>query len=260
MLRDLRTLYQYRDLMLSWTQRTLKVRYKQSLLGIAWAILQPLSVMLLFTLVFSVFIRVPTNGIPYPVFSYCALLPWTFFANSLTQAIPSLERNMNLVTKVYFPREIIPIATILASLVDFGVASVVFAGLMVFYDVPASWTLLLVPAVLAIQVLLTLGVGLFGSAVNVYYRDVRFIVPLALQLWLYASPIIYPPTLVPEWLQQFYWLNPMAGIVESYRALILRAEWPQPLPLVLAAAFSMLAFIAGYTYFKRAEMTFADVI
>ena len=260
MLRDLRILYEYRELLWMWTLRTIKVRYKQSLLGTAWAILQPLSMMLIFTAVFSFFIKVPTEGIPYPVFSYTALLPWTFFATSITFGVPSLVNNMNLVTKVYFPREIIPIAAVAASFVDFLVASTAFLGMMALFRVPLFSTVVLIPAILIIQGLLALGVNLFASAINVFYRDVRFVVPLGIQLWMYVTPIIYPVTLVPKRLRILYMLNPMAGIIEGYRQVILRGQWPDFRYLGLAALVSAAVFVLGYRVFKRLEMDFADII
>lgn len=256
----LRELWRYRGLLLTWTQRNIKVRYKQSLLGAAWAILQPFSTMVIFSVIFTYFVRVSTEGIPYPIFSYTALLPWTFFASSISLGVPSVVNNMNLVTKIYFPREIFPIAAVAASFVDFLVASVVFLGMMVFYRVPLRVTALLVPLLLAIQIVLTLGVVLLASAVNVRYRDVRFVVPLGVQLWMYATPIIYPVSLVPERWRTLYMLNPMAGLIEGYRAVILRGEWPQWECVGLAAVISVGLFLAGYWAFKRLEMAFADII
>jgi lipopolysaccharide transport system permease protein len=260
MLLHLKTLYAYRELLWTWTRRDILVRYKQSLLGAAWAILQPLSIMAVFSLIFTYIVKIPTDGAPYPVFSYTALLPWTFFATAISFAVPSLVNNMTLVTKVYLPREIFPLAAVSASFVDFLVASVVFVGMMLVYRLPLRITFLALPLLLAIQILLTLGVVLFAAAVNVYYRDVRFIVPLGLQLWMYATPIIYPVSLVPERFRPFYMLNPMAGLIEAYRAVTLRSAWPDWSSLGLAAAVSALAFVLGYVYFKRVEWQFADII
>lgn len=260
MIGDLKTLHEYRELLWMWTIRDIKVRYKQSLLGAAWAILQPLSLMLIFSVIFTYFVKIPTEGIPYPIFSYSALLPWTFFANSIIFAVPSLVNNMNLLTKIYFPREIFPISAVAASFVDLLVASVVFVGMMLFYRVPVNITLLLVPVLLAIQILLTLGVVLLASAVNVFYRDIRFVVPVGVQLLMYATPIIYPVTLVPERFRAFYMLNPMAGLIESYRAVALQGTWPNWGYLGIAAGVSGTVFVLGYLYFKQVEWQFADVI
>lgn len=256
----LRRLFAYRELLLNWTLRQIRVRYKQSLLGIAWAILQPLSMMLVFTVVFSLFAKIPSDGIPYPIFSYTALLPWTMFATSISFGVPSVVQNMDLVTKVYFPREILPISAVMAAFVDFAVASVVFAALMVHYRVPVTWHLVWVPILLVLQVVLTLGLVLTASAINVFYRDIRFVVPLAMQIWMYATPIIYPMSSVPERLRFLYMVNPMAPIIDGYRKLILFSETPEPRHLAMAALLSLTLCFGGYWYFKRAEMHFADLI
>jgi lipopolysaccharide transport system permease protein len=257
---DLQELVRYRELLLSWVQRDIKVRYKQSALGIAWAMLQPLAATILFAVIFSRFVRVPTEGIPYPIFYYSALLPWTFFSSSVSFAVPSLVNNMNLVTKIYFPREILPISSVVASFVDFLIASVVFIGMMIFYRVPVGFSIVLVPLVVAIQVLLTLGIVLLASALMIFYRDIRFVIPLGLQLWMYLTPIIYPVSLVPERFRPIYMLNPMAGIIDSYRTIILSAKFPQTEYLLLACAVSVVLFLGSYRYFKNAEMEFADII
>lgn len=249
-----------RELLWMWTLRDVKVRYKQSIVGIGWAILQPLSLMLIFTLVFSFIVHVPTGDIPYPLFSYTAVLPWTFFATSIAMGVPSLVNNMNLVTKVRMSREILPMATVLASLVDFAIASMVFAGMIVFYQVSLHWTALWVIPLLAIQIILTVGVVLLGSSLNVLYRDIRFIVPLATQLWMYASPIIYPIDLVPERLRPIYYLNPMAGIIEGYRLAILQGQSPNLPAVGVSLLVSTVILVLGYRTFKRLEPVFADLI
>jgi lipopolysaccharide transport system permease protein len=216
--------------------------------------------MIVFTIAFSIFVNVPTDGIPYPLFSYTALLPWTLMATSVSFGTTSLINNMNLVTKVYFPREILPLAAIGASLLDFSIASVVYLGLMVFYGFPIGVTILAVPLLLVVQILLTVGVLLFASAMTVFYRDIRFVVPLALQIWMYITPIIYPLSLVPERFRLVYMLNPMAGLIESYRAVALRGQWPNWNHLGIAVAVSLVTLGLGYAYFKRVEWQFADVI
>lgn len=253
-------LLHHRDLLRMWAQREIKVRYKQSVLGAAWAILQPLVLMLMFTAVFSVIAGVPSDGIPYPIFSYTALLPWTFFATSISFAAPSLVTNMGLVTKIYFPREVLPIASVMAAFVDFLVASSVFLALMAFYRMPLQVTMLWVPLLVVTQIVLTLGVVFFASTLNVWYRDIRFLVPLGLQLWMYASPVIYPVSLVPEQWQGLYMLNPMAGLIDSYRRVILLGQPPQLPYLLWAMLFSAALCVTGYLYFKRSEPSFADVI
>jgi lipopolysaccharide transport system permease protein len=260
MIVHLQTLWSFRELVWMWILRDIRVRYKQSLLGAAWAVLQPVALMIVFTVVFSIFARVPTDGAPYPIFSYTALLPWTLLATSISFGVTSLVNNMNLVTKVYFPREILPLSAIGASFVDFAIASFVYLGLMIFYRVPVHVTLLAVPVLLAVQIVLAAGVILFASAANVFYRDIRFVVPLAVQVWMYATPIIYPLSLVPERFRMVYMLNPMAGLIESYRAVALYGQWPDWSYLGIAAVVSMVVFGLGYAYFKRVEWQFADVI
>jgi lipopolysaccharide transport system permease protein len=256
----LRTFWSFRELVWMWILRDIRIRYKQSLLGATWAVLQPLVLMIVFTVVFSVFAQVPTDGAPYPIFSYTALLPWTLLATSISFGVTSLVNNMSLVTKVYFPREILPLSAIGASFVDFAIASLVYLGLMIFYRVPFQVTLLAVPILLAVQVTLAAGVILFASAANVFYRDIRFVVPLAMQVWMYATPIIYPLSLVPERFRMVYMLNPMAGLIESYRAVALYGQWPDWRYLGIAAAVSVVIFGLGYAYFKQVEWQFADVI
>ena len=260
MLASIQELSAHRGLLITWVIRDIKVRYKQSLMGAAWAILQPLSATLILTVIFSRFVRVPTDGIPYPIFYYSALLPWTFFASSITFGVSSLVSNMSLVTKIYFPREILPLSAVLASMVDFLIASLIFVGMMVFYQVPLNASLICIPLLLLIQVVLTVGIVLCTSAMNVFYRDVRFVVPLGLQLWMYLTPIIYPLSMVPERLRTVYMLNPMASIIDSYRRIILLGEWPSFPYLVLGGAVSIVLLIAGYGYFKRSEAVFADII
>ncbi len=253
-------LYRHRDLLLLWTLREIGVRYKQSLLGAGWALLQPLALMVTFTVVFGMFIQLPSDGVPYPLFAYTALLAWTFFSASVTLAIPTLVNNLNLVTKIYFPREILPIATILASLADFFVASILLLAAVLWYHLPWSINLLWLPLIVVVQVLLALGVVLPLAALNVFYRDVRFVVPLVVQLWMYATPIIYPLSLVPASIRPFYSLNPMVGIVDSYRRVILHGSPPSFEYFGLSVAVSLILVLVGYAYFKSMEQYFADLI
>jgi lipopolysaccharide transport system permease protein len=245
-----------------WAFREIRVRYKQSLLGAAWAVLQPLALMLMFTFVFSQIARIETDQ-PYPIFSYTAVLPWTLFATSISFGVNSLINNMNLVTKTYFPREVLPLGVIGAALFDFLIASSIFVLLMIYYEVPVTIHFLWIPVLLIIQIFLMLGVILIGSALTVFYRDVRFIVPLGLQLWMYATPIIYPIKLVEENMPQLrtvYALNPMVGIVESYRDVILEGVPPNYTDLGIAAVISVILFIVAYIIFKRLEVLFNDLI
>jgi lipopolysaccharide transport system permease protein len=256
----IRELFTFRELLFTWTQRDFKVRYSQSFLGVAWAIVQPFSLMIVFSVIFSTFLKVPTDGIPYPLFAYTALLPWTFFSNALTFAIPSLVSNMNLVSKIFFPREILPLSSILVCLIDFLISISIFILMFVWYRMPIGWTALLVPLVLLIQIVLIYSISLIASAINVFYRDVRFIIPLVLQVWMYLSPIVYPVSLVPEWLKPFYFINPMAVIIDTYRRLLLFQQMPDWPYLGLATVVSVALLFAGYRYFKTAEREFADLI
>jgi lipopolysaccharide transport system permease protein len=210
--------------------------------------------------VFSLFAKIPSEGIPYPIFSYAALLPWTFFATSVSFGVPSVVSQMDLVTKIYFPKEILPFSSIIAAFFDFLIASTVFLGLIIFYKVTITVQIFWYPILLSIQVLLTLGIVLLASAINVFYRDIRFVIPLVTQLWMYASPIIYPVSSVPKWLRPFYLLNPMAPIIDGYRRVVLLGSIPDLQYLTISAFVSIVLFIVGYYYFKRVELSFADFI
>lgn len=264
-LRDLWTglagLSEYRDLLIALSIHRLKVRYKQSVLGIAWAIIQPVALMLIYTFVFSFVTRVEMPDMPYPyaVFAYAALLPWSFFSTGLSNATNGLVSHAQLVTKVYFPREILPISYIVAALVDLLVASVVMTGLMLYFDVPlTSQALWLIPVVLVLTAFLT-GCALVFSAMQVRIRDIGMAMPLLLQLWLFASPVVYPLQQVPERFRGFYVLNPMVGIIENFRASLLGTPIDRH-SLVISAIVSALLLPLSYLYFKRVEATVADVI
>jgi lipopolysaccharide transport system permease protein len=259
-MQSMTNLYQFRDLLWLWIVREVKVRYKQSLLGVSWAVLQPLALTVVFTLVFSRLVTVDTGGVPYPIFAYAALVPWTFFATSLSMGIPSLVNNMNLVTKVRFPREILPMASIGSAFVDFLSAFVVFLIMLVIYGIrPGLHVFWLIP-LLILQIALSVGVTLLGGAAIVFFRDVRFVIPLLLQIWMYASPVIYPADLVPERWRVLYYLNPMAGIIESYRRVWVFGQEPILWTLALGAGVSFLVLLIGYPVFKRLEPIFADLI
>jgi lipopolysaccharide transport system permease protein len=255
----IRELYQFRGLLWVWSFREIRIRYKQSVLGGIWAVLQPLSTMLIFTLIFGFFVQVPTDGIPYPIFFYSALLPWTFFSSSVASAVPSLINNLNLVTKIYFPREILPIGAIMAAFVDFLIAALLFVVLIVIYQIPITISILWLPILLVMQILLTCGIAFLGAALIVSYRDLRFIIPLALQIWMYLSPVVYPLSLVPDRFRFVYMLNPMAGIIDSYRRILL-GKMPQWEYLVFEMVIIIALFFLGYLVFKRKEALFADVI
>ena len=255
-----KSLYRARDLLWSWTVRNIRARYQQSALGWLWAVFQPAAQVVLFTVIFTVFVPVDTGNIPYPVFSYVAIVPWTLLAASVTDMSQALVANMNLVTKIYFPREILPIAAMLARLMDFSVAIGLLIILMLIYKVPFfPLSLLYLPLVLFIQILLIMGLGLASSAANVFFRDVQSLLTLGIQLWFYASPIIYPMSMVPERLKRLYFLNPMAGVLESYRDVLLNNRVPGDY-LVYSLVMSLLIFVTGYWFFKRVEFLFADIV
>lgn len=248
------------ELLWLWGLREIRVRYSQSVVGVGWALLQPVVLMLVFTLVFSRLTHVSTGGVPYPVFAYAGLVPWTFLASSLTFGVPSLVSNIGLVTKASFPKEILPMAQVVSALADCAVASLVFLGLLGMYGLRVHATVAWLPLLLAIQLALVLGVTLMLSAVNVRYRDIRFIVPLGIQVWMFASPVIYPATLVPAGWRAAYDLNPMVGLLEAYRMVLIAGRSPSFASLGTSAAVSLALLVIGYSYFKRRERDFADVI
>ena len=256
----LREVWRYRGLLYVLSLREIQIRYKQSVLGVAWAVLQPLIMMLMFTLIFSVLLKVPSEGVPYPIFSYSALLFWTFFATSLNNAIPSLEANAGLIKKIYFPREFFPMSSVFAAIFDLGIAALIFLGMMFYYHVHFTLNILYVIPLLIVQTIFTMGMCFIFSALNAYYRDIKYALPLVIQLWMYLTPIIYPITLIPERFKTYYLLNPMTGIIESYRDVLVKGTAPQSLYIGVAAAGAVVLFIVGYLYFKRIEMTFADVL
>ncbi len=257
---NLPDLWHYRELIYFLTWRDIKVRYKQTVLGAAWAILQPFMTMVVFSIVFGRLAGIPSEGLPYPIFAYCALLPWQLFAHALTQSSNSLVANEHLITKVYFPRLVVPLSAVVAGLLDFLIAFVVLIGMMLYYDVrptAAVWTM---PLFLSLAVAAALGVGLWLSALNVQYRDVRNTIPFLTQFWLFATPVAYPSTLVPEPWRPLYGLNPMTGVVEGFRwALLGKAEGPGGL-LAVSVAIVILILVSGLYYFRRMERTFADVV
>lgn len=256
-----RELWRHRELLWLLTLREIKVRYKQTALGVVWAVLQPLSLMVVFTVFFSWFARIESDGIPYPLFSYAALLPWTFFSTSLSSSIPSLIANSHIITKIYFPREVIPLAAVLAAFLDFLIAAAAFVLLLIVYRVPPSWNLLYLVPIVAIQILFTVGVSLLLSAFTVLYRDVRHTLPLVIQIWMFVTPILYPASVVPErWRVWYFSLNPMAAIIDGYRRAILQQRSPQLSYLLLAATVSCLLVWGGYKYFKHLEREFADIV
>jgi lipopolysaccharide transport system permease protein len=255
-----RELWEYRELLYFLTWRDLKVRYKQTVLGVAWAVIQPFFTMVVFSIFFGQLAGMPSDGIPYPVFTYCALLPWQLFASVLGQSSSSVVTNERLISKVYFPRLIVPISTVLAGLVDFAIAFVVLLGMMLFYGIVPTWAILTLPLFLLMAVATALGVGLWLSALNVEYRDIRYVIPFLIQFWLFATPVAYPSSIVPEPWRAVYGLNPMAGVVEGFRwSLLGQTSSPGPL-LVVSIITTLLLLASGLYYYRRVEKTFADVI
>jgi lipopolysaccharide transport system permease protein len=257
---DLPELWAYRELIYFLTWRDIKVRYKQTVLGAAWAIIQPFFTMVIFSLFFGRLAGVPSDDIPYPIFSYAALVPWTFFANGLTQSSSSLVASANLIRKVYFPRLVVPIASVVSGVVDFGLAFVVLLGMMLFYGIMPTSAVAWLPLLLLLALVTSLGVGIWLTALNVQFRDVRYAVPFLVQAWLFATPIAYPSSLLREPWRTLYGINPMAGVVEGFRWALLGTETaPGPIIAVSAVA-AVVLLITGVFYFRRMEDTFADVV
>jgi homopolymeric O-antigen transport system permease protein len=253
-------LWAYRELLFFLVWRDIKVRYKQTVLGAAWAIIQPFMTMVVFSLFFGRLARVPSDGIPYPVFSYAALVPWTFFAYGLTESSASLVGSAQLIKKVYFPRLIVPIACVLSGVVDFVLAFLVLLGMMLYYGMGPTWQVVWLPFLLLLAFATALGVGLWLSALNVQFRDVRYAVPFLAQFWLFATPIAYPSSLLSQPWRTLYGLNPMAGVVEGFRwALLGTATAPGPI-LFVSAGTALGILVSGLFYFRRMERTFADVV
>jgi len=255
-----RELWRYRELAFILALRDVKIRYKQTVLGVAWAVLQPVSTMLVFSVVFGSLAKIPSDGVPYPVFAFAALLPWQLFAYALTQSSNSVIENERLITKIYFPRLLIPLGSVLAGLLDFAIAFAVLLLLMAWYGIVPTVGILFVPLLALFAVLAALGIGLWLAALNCLYRDVRYTVPFLTQIWMYASPIAYPSSLVPDSWRWLYSLNPMVGIIDGFRWALLDAA-PPPLAsfaVSLVAVFALL--ISGAMYFRKMERIFADWI
>ncbi len=253
-------LWHYRELLYFLTWRDVKIRYKQTALGVAWAVLQPLITMVIFSVIFGQLARLPSDGIPYPVFSYAALLPWGLFSGALQRAGTSLVTNSNLITKVYFPRLVIPISAVAAGLVDFAISFVVLLGLMLYYGIMPTWTIIAIPLFVLLAVLTALAVSLWLSALNVQYRDVQYMIPFLIQAWMYASPVAYSVGLVPTgpW-RIIYGLNPLAGVIQGFRWALLGGSPPDQL-IAISVIMVLLLLVSGLYYFRRMERTFADVV
>ena len=258
---NLREILEFRDLLYFLVWRDIKVRYKQTALGVLWVILQPLLAMILFTIIFGKLARVPSDGIPYPLFVYSGLLLWNFFSAALNNSGSSLIANSNLISKVYFPRLIIPASATLSGILDFLISSVIFIGICIFYNAtPQVAGIILIPFLLFLVIMVAIGCGLWLSALNVEYRDFQYVIPFLIQIWMFATPVIYPSTLFPEKYRWLLALNPMCGIIEVFRAISIghhQIEWEL---LGISIVISSLIFISGLFYFKKVERSFADVI
>jgi len=257
---DFKEIWEYRELLYFLTKRDIKVRYKQTVLGGLWAIIQPFFTMVVFTLFFGRMAKMPSDGIPYPIFVYAGLLPWTYFANALSTSGNSLVGSQNLITKVYFPRLIIPASAALAGLLDFFVAMSILVALMIWYQYLPGFGILLFPFLIGLTFLCSVGVGMWLSALNVQYRDIRYVIPFLIQLWMFVSPVIYPVSMVTEKYRWLLALNPMGGVINAFRASLLGhkpIEWQY---LTISSVIIVIIFISGLYYFRRMEKTFADVV
>jgi len=253
-------LWRYRELLYFFVWRDVKIRYKQTLMGASWAIIQPFFTMVVFSLFFGRLAKVPSDGIPYPIFTYAALVPWTFFANGVMQASNTLVMNANMVKKIYFPRLALPIASVLAGILDFSLASIVLLVMMLYYRMLPTANVIWLPFFFLLALVTTLGVSLWFSAMNVQFRDVRYIVPFLIQIWLFVTPIAYPSSLLPEPWRTLYGINPMAGVVEGFRWALLGTE-TAPGPIIwVSSLVAILLLVTGLFYFRRLETSFADVV
>jgi lipopolysaccharide transport system permease protein len=253
-------LWDYRELLYFFVWRDIKVRYKQTAIGAAWAVLQPFLTMLVFSLFFGRLARIPSQGLPYPIFYYSALLPWMYFAGALQNATSTIVENQRLITKVYFPRLVLPFSSVLSGLVDFGISFLMFVAMMFYYRIRPDWALLMLPVFLLLSVLTALGVGLWLSALNAIYRDVRYVVPFLVQFWMFASPVAYPSSLVPARWRWLYGLNPMAGVIEGFRWSLTGHGDPPGRLVLVSASVVVVVLLSGVAYFQKMETLVADVV
>lgn len=252
--------WQYRELFYFFIWRDIKVRYKQTLLGAMWAVIQPFMTMVIFTIFFGKFAKIPSEGVPYPIFSYSGVVPWTFFAGAIGLCGNSLVGNSNLLTKVYFPRVAIPVSAVLSGLIDFFIASIILFGIMIFYNVPLGWKLLLWPVLVIPLIVLALGVGLIFASLNVKYRDIKYALPFIVQIWLFATPIIYPISIVPEQYRTLVGLNPLTGLMGAFRSVVIIDKQIDLRSLLSSLTISLFILLFGLFYFRTTEKEFADII
>jgi lipopolysaccharide transport system permease protein len=256
----LRELWEYRELLFFFAWRDIKVRYKQTVMGALWAIIQPFFTMVVFSLFFGRLANIPSDGVPYPIFSFTALVPWTFFANAFTQASNSLVSSANMIKKIYFPRLALPIATVLAGVIDFAIAFIVLLGMMLYYGFVPTINIVWLPFFVLLALVTSIGVSLWFSAMNVQFRDVHYTIPFLTQAWLFVTPIAYPSSLLSEPWRTLYGLNPMAGVVEGFRWALLGTDTvPGPM-MIVSAVVALTLFVSGAFYFRRMEQSFADVL
>ena len=253
-------LCQNNELLINLILRQFRARYRQSILGIAWAICKPIATVSIFTLVFSYIAKFPSDDLPYPLFSFGALLPWTLFSSALSAGVPSLTNQANLVGKIYFPREILPIADTIGSSLDFIISLIIFIFLLIFYKIVITWNAIFVLLIIIIEILFIFGIVFLLSMLNVWFRDASHAISLLLQFWMYLTPIIYPISMVPDNLKNIYIMNPMVGIVENFRIVLLKGMIPNYKMLMVSAFVSIISFICGYWLFKKNEFKFADII
>jgi len=256
----LRELWEFRELLYFFAWRDIKVRYKQTVMGVLWAIIQPFLTMVIFSLFFGRLASIPSDGLPYPVFSYAALVPWTFFANALAQASNSLVINANMIKKIYFPRLALPIASVFAGVIDFVLAFVVLLGIMLYYGLVPTLNIIWLPFFALLALVTSLGVSLWLAAMNVQFRDVHYTIPFLTQAWLFVTPIAYPSSLLPEPWRTLYGLNPMAGVVEGFRWALLGTDTAPGKMIIISALVALTLFVSGAFYFRRMEQSFADVL
>ena len=257
---DLGAVWRYRELLGVLVMRDLQVLYKQALLGAGWAILQPVFAVIIFSIIFGYIVKMPSEGVPYPLFAFAGVLPWTYFAEAVRRSGTGLVTDAELVRKVYFPRLIMPLANVISPLVDFCIAFVVLLVVMAFYGIAPGWKMLVIPPLMLIAALLALSIGLWLAPINVRFRDIKHTLPFLIQIWMYASPIVYPLSIVPQEWQALYALNPMVGVIEGFRWAVFDRGEPNFTALAMSGAVIVLLLAGGLVFFRRMERTFADVI
>lgn len=257
---DWSALWEYRELLYVLIWRDITVRYKQTAIGVAWVVLQPLITMLIFTAIFGIMAKMPSDGVWYPVFSLTALLPWVYFSHAVSRAGESVVANARMVSKIYFPRLLLPLAMIVSPLVDFALSMVLLFGLLIYAGIPLTWKVVTLPAFVLLAMLMAMGLSLFTSAMNAKYRDVGHAIPFVLQIWMYLTPIVYPISLVPEHWRWLYGLNPMAGVIEGFRWALLGRTAPDPVVMMESVVMLFVVIILGLVYFRQMERRFADII